>query len=114
MDNRLEQFRTEAAKLGSVRRGRKFSTEMIALGAVYATGRRAQDASWQAIAQELDVAVPTVQRWAESSTADSPVFHRVSVVEPAAAERYAAVLPGGLRIEGLSLEAVVSLARSLS
>jgi hypothetical protein len=114
MDVRLEQFRLEAAKLGGARRGRKFPKELISLGAAYASSRRAEGIAWQSIAQELDVTVPTLQRWLERAPDVTPAFHRVALVESRSSERFTAVLPGGLRIEGLSLDAVVSLARSLS
>ena len=114
MDSRVEQFRMEAAKLGAVRRGRKFSKEMIELAAGYAASRRGEGAAWQLIADELDVAAPTIQRWVEKPIGPSSGFHSVAVVENRSTERYAAVLGSGLRIEGLSLEAVVSLARALS
>jgi hypothetical protein len=114
MDSRLEQFRAGAAMLGAARRGRKFTKELIALGAAHVAVRRAQNAAWHTIAEELDVSVPTVQRWSEQPASVAPGFRSVSVVENQSSERYAAVLPGGLRLEGLSLEAVVALARRLA
>lgn len=84
------------------------------MGAEHVRARRGEGATWQTIAQELDVTVPTAQRWAEQQVLEVPSFRRVAVVENISSERYSAVLPGGLRIEGLSLDAIISLARSLS
>lgn len=109
----LERFRTESAKAGEKRAGRKFSRDVQAIGAEYARARRADKQGWKAIADELGVAVPTLQRWVERNES-APGFRTVQVVESRPRGSYVAVLAGGLRVEGLELEAVVALARALS
>jgi hypothetical protein len=112
MDARLEQFRNEAERVGPGR-GRKFPRSLMTLGADYARGRRDAGASWQVIAREMGIVAPTVQRWAKRAGA-VPAFHRVALAERVPRGTYAAVLPGGLRIEGLELDAIVVLAKALS
>jgi hypothetical protein len=113
MTERLERFRAEAERIGEGR-GRKFPRELIALGAEYAREQREAGASWERIAKDMRVAVPTVQRWARLSPVSAASFHAVAVVEQPMRAGYSAVLPGGLRIEGLELNAVVALAKALS
>ena len=115
MDEVLRQFR-EAAQRAGAGAGRKFPAEIKELGARYARSRRQAGASWQEIAKELGVVVPTVLRWAKrpDGNAVGGSFHQVSIVEPKPRGTYAAVFPAGLRIEGLELEAVIALARALS
>lgn len=113
MDELLKAFRSEAEGVGSGA-GRKFGKEAIARGGAFARARREQGAAWGVIAGELGVGVPTVVRWAGSEAATTTGFHRVTVVDGATRGSLAAVLPGGVRIEGLDLASVIELARALS
>lgn len=55
MEEMLEHFKSGAEQLGPAKRGRKFPQEMKALGARYATERRASGSSRESIASELGV-----------------------------------------------------------
>ena len=114
MDEALERFRAESAQAGTGR-GRKFPKHVQSLGAEYARTRRAAGESWQTIAEAMGIVSPTVKRWVEDQElASAKPFHRVAVMEPSRRPSYAAVLPGGLRVEGLELDAIIALARALS
>ena len=113
MTEKLEQFRAAAKGLGTGR-GRKFPEALIALGAEYTRGRREAGGSWQEIAAELGVVTPTVQRWAKATPSAVEAFHAVTLAEPLTRGRYVAVLPGGIRVEGLALEELVALTKALS
>ena len=106
------RFREAASEIGEGA-GRKFPAEMKQLGGEYARSRRSEGASWSAIADELGVIVPTVRRWAERGETPTSTFVPVRVDRVTKAT-YSAVLPGGLRIEAMELEAVVALVRALS
>lgn len=87
---------------------------MIALGAEYVREQREAGESWESIARELGIVTPTAQRWAKLPSSSTATFHAVAIVEPSARAGFAAVLPGGLRIEGLGLGDVIALAKALS
>ena len=113
MDEKLERFKAGAAQVGPAKRGRKFPQELKTLGATYAAERRGSGCTWQTIASDLGVGVLTVRRWCEERPQDSARFERVAVVDDHRRETYSASI-GGLRIEGLSFESIVALARALS
>jgi len=113
MDERLNAFRQEAATVRSGA-GRKFPKSLIAAGGQFARARRDEGASWSSIAAELEVGVLTARRWAGREVTSAPAFHRVTVVEKPARGSIAAVLPGGIRLEGLDLASIIELARALS
>lgn len=74
--------------------------------------RRARGASLRQLADELGLAVPTLVRWGGPPPAFRPVL-----VEPAprAAPGHLVVHgPGGLRVEGLTLDEAVELVRRLA
>lgn len=113
MDERLEEFRKRAAEMGSGRIGRRFPSKVIALGSEYAQSRRAAGATWQGIADELGVSMLTARRWGLRPVVETSGFKPVRVVESHNSSRLA-VTVGSLRVEGLSFEALVALAKALS
>lgn len=113
MDEKLERFKAGAAQVGPAKRGRKFPRDLRALGATYAAERRASGCPWQTIASELGVGVLTIRRWCEERPQESATFERVAIVEDRRRETYSASI-GALRIEGLSFEAILALAKELS
>ncbi len=113
MREKLEQFRA-AAKDVRNGRGRKFPKALMTLGAEYARARRDTGGSWQEIAGELGVVIPTVQRWAQGRPPGFEGFHAVTLAERSPRGHCVAVLPGGIRVEGLAIEELVALARALS
>jgi predicted transcriptional regulator len=112
MNAKLQQFRNEAVSVGPTKAGRKFPKELRALGAAYASERRAANATWREVAAELGVGVLTVQRWCEDMPATNG-FARVAIVEDRRRGAFSASI-GALRIEGLDFEALVALAKALS
>jgi hypothetical protein len=113
MNDKLQQFRSEAVSVGPAKAGRKFPKDLKALGAAYAGERRAAGAPWQVIAGELGVGVFTVRRWCEDATASAAGFERVAIVDDRRRGTYTATI-GALRIEGLEFDAIVALAKALS
>jgi len=112
MEEMLKAFQEVAGGVGSGA-GRKFGREAIASGGEYARARRAEKASWQAIADELGVGLVTAKRWA-TREATTQAFHRVSVIDESERVGFTAVLPGGVRVEGLDITNLVALAKALS
>jgi hypothetical protein len=113
MDDRLVAFRAGAGQMGERRRGRKFPKELRAIAGEYARVRRDEGASWQEIADELGVAVPTSQRWSEEGVGDAATFKTVRVADGPRHETFTVTM-GALRVEGLAFEALVALAKALS
>lgn len=111
MNALLRKFRNEAEGI-EPGAGRKFPASLQLLGGEYARGCRDEGATWGDIASELGVTVATVQRWGKTESMGRGEFHEVRV-EDTPKVGYAAVLPCGLRIEGLGLEAVIALAKAL-
>ena len=113
MDTRLEEFRRRAAELGPKRAGRRLPPELMGLASEYSHSRRAEGASWQCIADELGVSILTIRKWAEKNVEASSVFRPVQLVDGRRPTGLAVTL-GSLRVEGLSLDDVVTLAKALS
>ena len=113
MDVRLEQFRAGAAKVKDRRAGRKFGKELIALGGEFIRSRRSEGASTKAIAGELGIAEMTVRRWGTEAGVGAGEFKPVHVIEAAPAAGFSVTL-GSLRVEGLTLEGLIALAKALS
>ena len=112
MDEKLKAFQEAAGGVGRGA-GRKFTRAAIGLGGEYARARRSEKASWPAIAGELGVGEATAQRWA-SRAVRAEGFHRVTVVDEPVRAAFTAVLPGGVRVEGLDLATLIALAKALS
>lgn len=74
--------------------------------------RRARGASLRQLADELGVAAPTLVRWAEPRPAFRPVL--VEPTPQAAPGHLVMHGPGGLRVEGLTLEQAAELLRRLA
>ena len=91
--------------------GRRVPPELKAHVSSYAKGRRAQGTSYAAIGRELGLAEQTVQRWCAGTS--RPAMVPVEVVAEGRSG-IALVAPSGYRVEGLSLDELVSLLRALS
>lgn len=113
MNEMLEHFKVGAERLGPAKRGRKFPRELQLLAAQYANERRVSGGSWEAIANELGVALPTIRRWCEERPKANGTFARVDIIEDRRRETYTASI-GALRFEGLEFDAIVALAKALS
>ena len=76
----------------------------------HARRREAEGASLKRVAEETGVGYETLRRWQREESALQPV----RIVDDARSESAVLVLPGGVRVEGLSVEALAALVRLLS
>ena len=113
MDIRLEEFRRGAAEVGPRRTGRKFPSDLVSIAREYAQCRRAEGVTWQGIADELGVSMLTARRWGQMNEMEAVGFKPVRLVEAPNSTGFT-VAVGSLRVEGLSFEALVALAKALS
>jgi transposase len=74
--------------------------------------RRARGASLRQLADELGLAVPTLVRWSGPRPAFRPVV--ITPASPTASGHLVVHGPGGLRVEGLTLEQAAELLRRLA
>ncbi len=83
----------------------------------YAEHRRAQGATWQAIARETALEARKLRTWCQKPlpTASPPVVRPVQVIEkPKASTDLVLVASTGLRVEGLGVEEAARLIRLLA
>jgi hypothetical protein len=83
----------------------------------YAERRRAQGASWQAIARETALEARKIRTWCQKSlpTASPPVLRPVQIVEePKPSTGLVLVASPGLRIQGLGVQEAAQLVRLLA
>ena len=71
---------------------------------------RSEGVSWADASARLGVSTETLRSWLSQSTALVPV----EVAAETEVESIAVVLPNGLRLEGLDVEAAVAVVRALS
>ncbi len=82
------------------------------LEAVHA--RRAQGVSWAQLAEQLGVSLETLRRWCAATTAKSPArMRRVRVVAERSSVSVTMVSASGHRVEGLTIDQVITLVRAL-
>ena len=97
-------------------RGRRYSPELRARVAAFAEKRRAEGATWKAIATELGATFETVRRWGRRpprSSRSALALRPVEVVAKPVASSLAIVALSGLRVEGVTLDDVIVLVRAL-
>lgn len=99
-------------------RGKRFAPELRERLVAFAEARRAEGASWKAIATELGACVETLRRWCTPEAGVAPRLRPVQIVAAPVFEAPShsvktVVTPNGLRIEGLGLDEVVALVRAL-
>lgn len=116
----LEALRLEIAALAGHKNSRRYPPELRARVAAFARDRRATGASIAAICAELDVGEPTMHRFlglVGMPKRKKPVegFKRVALAKPSS-EPSRLVLrgPGGVVVEGLSVDEMAQLLKSLS
>ena len=112
------RLRRELQRRGGAR-GKRFEPELRQRIVAFAERRRRDGASWMAIATELGACFETVRRWCGGGrVAKARQLRRVEVVaepvrEMAGHPALAIVTPNGLRIEGVAIDDVVALVRTL-
>jgi hypothetical protein len=95
--------------------GRGYPKTLRARVVAYAERAHAAGRPRADVAEALGLAPITLARWGRPRRAAAPGFRPVVVAEPARAAPagVAVVLPGGVRVEGLTLEQAAELCRRL-
>ena len=95
-------------------RGRRYPVELRARVASWARERRADGASWIALAAELGLGLDTVRRWCAEQKPGTRALVPVTVVADHGYERRVSIVsPAGYRVDGLSLNEAGELLRVL-
>lgn len=98
-------------------RGRRYDPALRARVAAFAEKRRAEGATWKAIAAELGATFETVRRWCRRRVASTRTaalaLRPVEVVAQPVASSLAVVARSGVRVEGVTLDDVIVLVRAL-
>lgn len=117
-----EALRREIVGLSRHKNARRYSAELRGRVVAWARRRLDEGGSNNAMCGELDIGEPTLRKFLVGATAvaaRSPGFARVKVVrkKPAAAAAPRCLVlrgPGGVVVEGLSLEEIARLLERLS
>ena len=122
MKEQAEKFRRQVLERGGVGPRARYTAEQRQEALAYVRARQQQGASMEEAARELGMSSWTLSRWgsaARRATQQEPARATLVPVEVKAAHTVAAggglVVhgPGGVRVEGLSLEDAVRLLRGL-
>ena len=113
-DRKTFALRDAVAALPSGR-SRRYSSALKARILDVLQARRAQGASWAQLAEQVGVSLETLRRWsATTSTKGAARMRRVRVVaERPASSGVSLVSASGHRVDGLTLEQIVTLLRAL-
>jgi len=120
---RLRELKRGIEKAPRNRRGRRqYGEKLRSAGRAYAEEQLAQGVSLKQLAQTLGLNAATLQNWLKSKNGRTRVVRPVQVVEEKRAVRLTAantsgavvILGGGIRIEGMSTDELIALARGLS
>jgi len=115
LEKAAAEFRAAARRAGPRGAGRRYPAGLRRRGAEHFQGRRAEGRSVKAIARELGVRRQTLLAWAAEPAGDAgPAFVPVSVVAETHAKGIVLHAPGGLRVEGLDVPALVEVLRGLA
>ena len=106
------------AALGKRGRTTRIPDDVRAMVVRYARQQRRRNVSWRTIASELGLSASAMQRWAKRR--ERPRARRAAAMVPVQVrdERLeerglAVVMPSGVRVEGLSLEAAMHVLQQL-
>ncbi len=110
MSEAASQLRSELAACGRRYRAERYPDELRQRAVYVAESLRVQGMSWTRAARELGIHPDTLCRWREAEAAGGLVA--VEVVEEVAREAVL-VLPGGTRVERLTMEQLVTLVQAL-
>jgi hypothetical protein len=122
MKERAERFRQQVLERGGVGPRARYTQEQRREAVAYVRERQQQGASSEEAAKELGMSTWTLSRWGSAArrAQEEPARTRLVPVEvkPArSADRAGALVvhgPGGVRVEGLSIEDAVKLLRGLT
>lgn len=97
-------------------RGKRYARALRERVVAFASSRRAEGRSWSAIATELGARFETVRRWCQArrpAATTALALRRVEVVAAQASTPLAVVTRRGLRVEGATLEDVITILRAV-
>ena len=121
MEKRAEGFREAVTKQGPRGRTTPYPKNLRDEAVGYAEERRAQGATWGGIAEELNIGVDSLTKWARAAETRpaAPGFRQVALAQEAVVARAVGsglVVhgPGGVRVEGLDVASLAELLRRLS
>lgn len=110
MEDLVRRFRRGAEE----RLGRRYPESLKQLATGYAQTATARGRSLGEVASDLGICGLTLQRWLGQEPAAVPtLLHEVAVLDRGPSNGPILVTPSGLRVEGLSLDELVSLLESL-
>jgi transposase len=121
MKERAERFRQQVLERGGVGPRARYTQEQRQEAVAYVRERQQQGASSEEAAKELGMSSWTLSRWGSAARRAQREPERAALVpvevKPARSVVRAGALvvhgPGGVRVEGLSLEDAVALLRGL-
>ncbi len=115
MDSRVLEFRAGVANLGTPGRGRRYPRSLQSLAVQYWQDARRNGQALRHAAADLGVSDATLQRWTDEDPEDRVVgtMREVVVKDPTGPVSLSVVTPDGYRIEGLEVNEVSLLLRSL-
>ncbi len=115
-EQRARQLREALERADRSGTGRPYPEALRAAAVDYQREREREGASLRAVAAELGLSDATLARWSRRPPESPVVFRAIEVVAEPAERRDAIVVhgPRGLRIEGLSVEALARLIERLS
>ena len=114
-DYKIERLRRRLAAAGG-RGSRGYGAALTAEVRAVAKGWLARGGGQRALAEKLGLSRATLARWLLDGDGGASRLRAIEVVADAdeVADDLVAVLPGGVRIEGLTIEHVAELARRLA
>ncbi len=115
MDRRVRRFRQEVERLGLGRVGGRYPAWLRAEAVAMAWERR--ELPRRQVAQELGVAVASLERWVAQAPGPEPTFLAVEVEDAAPGEveaGWVVVTPRGYRVEGRDTATLLRLLVELS
>jgi hypothetical protein len=92
----------------------RYSALLRARVKTWVVARRERGYWWTDLSAALSVPVQTLVRWAETSGTAAPVMRAVDVVDAPSAGTVTIVVPTGLRIEGVSIDAAIAILRGVA
>jgi hypothetical protein len=104
-------------------RGKRYDTALKARVIAFAERRRGAGHSWEMISTELGMCFETLRRWCVDRPSKAAAMKTVKVIDAPSpgslvvasrpSSPLSVVSPGGLRIEGITLDEVIALLRVL-
>ena len=113
-DREARELRRRVERLKRDRPGFRFSPELRARITAWVVAQREAGAWWCDVSQAIDVPVETLKRWAAPRAESVAAMLPVEIVDAPPSGTVTLVVPGGLRIEGVAIDAAIAILRSLA